>query len=194
MTGTSRTGLETIGRLVQELGVPIVVKETGVRDLTRRGGRRLREAGVRHVDVSGAGGTAWVGVETMRATAAGAEAARALGEAFWDWGIPTGASVAGLAPLGFETVFATGGIATGLDVARGLALGASAAGIARPLLRRCAAPGTIDRKVAARLMDAVENELRAAMLLTGSRDAAALKAAPRVIVGELAAWIQALTR
>jgi isopentenyl-diphosphate delta-isomerase len=186
-------GLETIARLVQGLGVPIVVKETGC-GISPAVGRRLREAGVRHVDVSGAGGTSWVGVETMRAKAAGDEAARALGEAFWDWGIPTGASVAALAPLGFETVFATGGIATGLDAARAIALGASAAGIARPLLRALRGSGAVDRKAAARMMEAVENELRSAMLLTGSRDAAALKAAPRVIVGELATWMQALTR
>jgi isopentenyl-diphosphate Delta-isomerase len=196
-------GLDTIARLVQGLGVPVIVKETGC-GISPAVGKRLREAGVKHVDVSGAGGTSWVGVETMRAKAAGNEAARALGEAFWDWGIPTAASVALLAPLGFETIFATGGIATGLDVARSLALGAQVAGIARPLLRALrqdaaregvlGAPDALDAKAAGDFLDRVESELRAAMLLTRTREVASMKDAPRVIVGELATWMNALTR
>jgi len=184
-------GLETIGRLVQDLGVPVVVKETGC-GISPGVARRLLDVGVRHLDVSGAGGTSWVGVETKRAEAAGDAAARALGEAFWDWGVPTAASVALLAPMGFETIVATGGVATGLDVARALALGASAAGIARPLLRALSGEGSGGVEAVAVLLDGVEAELRAAMLLTGSRDRTALRRAPRVVVGELRAWIEAL--
>jgi len=181
-------GMDTIARLVRELGVPVVVKETGC-GIAPSVGRRLRDAGVLHVDVSGAGGTSWVGVETKRAAAAGDERARGLGEALWDWGIPTAASVALLAPMGFETVIATGGVATGLDVARAIALGARAAGIARPVLRALSSGG---RQGAMNLLDGVEGEMRAAMLLTGSRDLAALRRAPRVVVGELGSWIAQL--
>jgi len=181
-------GLDTIARLVAEVGVPVVVKETGC-GIAPSVGRRLRAAGVRHVDVSGAGGTSWVGVETRRAEAAGDTRSRDLGEALWDWGVPTGASVALLAPLGFDTIVATGGVATGLDVARAVALGASAAGIARPVLRALSSGG---RAGAVAFLDAVETELRAAMLLTGSRDVAALRKTPRVVVGELAAWMAQL--
>jgi isopentenyl-diphosphate Delta-isomerase len=184
-------GLETIGRLVQDLGVPVMVKETGC-GIAPGVAKRLHDVGVRHVDVSGAGGTSWVGVETKRAEASGDEPARVLGEALWDWGIPTAASVALLAPMGFETIVATGGIATGLDVARAIALGASAAGIARPLLRALSSDPAGGRDAAAALLDGVESELRAAMLLTGSRDRGALRRAPRVVVGELVAWIEAL--
>jgi isopentenyl-diphosphate delta-isomerase len=184
-------GLATIGRLVQDLGVPVIVKETGC-GISPGVAKRLRDVGVRHVDVSGAGGTSWVGVETKRAQAAGDAPARALGEAFWDWGIPTAASVALLAPMGFETIIATGGVATGLDVARAIALGASAAGIARPLLRALSGAGSSGPGAVSALLDGVESELRAAMLLTGSRDRAALRRAPRVITGELGTWIEAL--
>jgi isopentenyl-diphosphate delta-isomerase len=178
-------GLSTIARLVRDLGVPLVVKETGC-GIGPGAARRLRDVGVKHVDVSGAGGTSWVGVETRRAEAAGDEGARALGEALWDWGIPTAAGVALLAPMGFDSVIATGGIGTGLDVARAMALGASAAGVARPLLRALTSGG---RAAAVDLLEAMETELRAAMLLTASRDLAALRRAPRVIVGELSAWL-----
>jgi isopentenyl-diphosphate Delta-isomerase len=184
-------GLETIGRLVQDLGVPVIVKETGC-GISPGVAKRLLDVGVRHVDVSGAGGTSWVGVETKRAEASGDRAARVLGEAFWDWGVPTAASVALLAPMGFETIVATGGIATGLDVARAIALGASVAGIARPLLRALSGDATAGPAAAVAMLDGVESELRAAMLLTGSRDRAALRRAPRVVVGELGTWVEAL--
>ncbi len=178
-------GTETIARLVRELGVPVVVKETGC-GISRSVGERLRAAGVRHVDVSGAGGTSWVGVEAKRAAASGDTAAEALGDAFWDWGVPTAASVAMLAPLGFETLIATGGVATGLDVARAIALGATAAGMARPILRALVQGG---RDAAVSALARVEAELRAAMMLTGSRDLSALRRAPRVVLGDLAAWV-----
>lgn len=178
-------GLETIARLVRELSVPVVVKETGC-GLSRSVARRLASVGVRHVDVSGAGGTSWVGVETKRAEAAGDEPSRALGTKLWDWGIPTGASVAMLAPFGFDTLVATGGVGSGLDVARAIALGASAGGIARPALMALEAGG---RDGAIAFLAAVEAELRAVMLLTGSRDLAALRRAPRVVGSELRAWL-----
>jgi isopentenyl-diphosphate delta-isomerase len=176
-----RGGTEAIARLVSDLSVPVVAKETGC-GLSAPVGRKLRAAGVRHVDVSGAGGTSWVGLEALRADAPG----RALGEAFWDWGVPTGASVAQMAPLGFETIFATGGIKTGLDAARALALGATAAGIARPVLQALDQGGPEGARA---FLDGVEAQLRAAMLLTGSRDLTALRACPRIVTGELKEWI-----
>ncbi len=182
-----RGGLETIARLVRELPLPVVVKETGC-GLSRSVGERLASVGVRHVDTSGAGGTSWVAVETKRAEAAQDHAARALGEALWDWGIPTAASVGMLAPLGFETIIATGGVATGLDVARAVALGASAAGIARPMLKALKAGG---RDQAVALLDGILAELRAVMLLTGSADVAALRQAPRLLGAELRQWASA---
>jgi isopentenyl-diphosphate delta-isomerase len=178
-------GLETFARLAQGLGVPVIAKETGC-GLSDRVGRRLQSVGVRYADVSGAGGTSWVGVETKRAAEQGDVRARELGEAFWDWGIPTAASVAMLAPLGFDALIATGGLTSGLDVARAIAIGATCGGIARPALKALHAGG---REGALAFFDSVEAELRAAMLLTGSRTLADLRRAPRVIVGELGRWM-----
>ena len=180
--------LDTIARLVAELPIPVVVKETGC-GLSPDVGRRLRNVGVQHLDVSGAGGTSWVGVEAKRAATAGDEPSRALGETFWDWGIPTAASVALVSPLGFRSVIATGGVASGLDVAKAITLGASAAGTARPILKALRAGGEAGAKAA---VDAIVRELRAAMLLTGSRDLRALARARRVVRGELASWIDQL--
>jgi isopentenyl-diphosphate delta-isomerase len=179
--------LEAIARLARELPVPVVAKETGC-GIGLAAAKKLRGAGVRHVDVSGAGGTSWVGVETKRA-AGRDEAKRALGEALWDWGVPTAVSTAICAASGFSTVVATGGVASGLDVARAIALGATAAGLARPVLRALHDDG---EDGARRFLDGVEAELRAVMLLVSARDIDALRSAPRVIVGELRRWLKEL--
>ncbi|MCU0682157.1 MAG: type 2 isopentenyl-diphosphate Delta-isomerase [Polyangiaceae bacterium] len=176
-----RGGLETLGRLASDLGLPVIAKETGC-GLSRPVVRRLYDAGIRHVDVSGAGGTSWVAVETHRAQGD----AKALGQAFWDWGIPTAASVAYAARQPLETIIATGGVQSGLDVAKALALGAHAAGLARPVLKALVNEGV---EAADRFLDQVEAELRAAMLLTGARDIAGLRRAERVLVGELRDWL-----
>lgn len=179
-----RGGLETIARLVRELDVPVVVKETGC-GISPSVARRLIGVGVADIDVSGAGGTSWVGVETKRAEQAGDVLARSLGETFWDWGVPTAASIALLAPLGVA-LCATGGVASGLDVARAIALGARACGLARPALKALTQGGPAGLGA---FFDRVEAELRAAMLLTGSRTLRDLQRAERVITGELALWL-----
>ena len=176
-----RGGLETLRRLAEDLPVPVIAKETGC-GLSHAVAARLRSVGIAHVDVSGAGGTSWVAVETQRAKAE----KKALGEAFWEWGIPTAVSVAWVHSHGFETVFATGGIRTGLDIAKAIALGASAGGIARSALQALERGGPSGAR---QFFDGIEAELRAALLLTGSANLAALRAAPRVVVGELRDWL-----
>ncbi|MFO0686212.1 MAG: type 2 isopentenyl-diphosphate Delta-isomerase [Sandaracinus sp.] len=178
-----RGGLETFARLVRELPCPVAAKETGC-GVSGEIARRLRGVGVRTVDVSGAGGTSWVGVETLRAAGVD-EDARALGELLWDWGVPTAASVALVAREGLVPI-ATGGIQTGLDVARAIALGAHAAGIARPVLAAYERGGAAEVR---RWLDEVERTLRAVMLLVGARDLEALRGSPRVIGPTLARWL-----
>ncbi len=177
-----RHGLATLHRLIDELPLPIIVKETGC-GLSTAVAARLHRIGARHVDVSGAGGTSWVAVETHRAT----EARKELGREFWDWGIPTAASVALVARQGFQTIFATGGVKSGVDIAKAIALGASVGGIARPVLQALASGG---RAGAAELLSRVETALRTTMLLTGARRLGELHHAPRIVVGELAEWLR----
>ena len=179
-----RGGMATLVRLVNELGLPIIAKETGS-GLSAHVGRRLRAAGVRHVDVSGAGGTSWVAVETERSHSRRKE----IGQTFREWGIPTAASVGLVSRFGFETVFATGGVQNGLDVAKAIALGASAGGIARPTLQALEQGG---RDGALAFLARIEEELRVAMLLTGSADLAALRRAPKLVFGHLREWLEQL--
>ncbi|MEC7949309.1 MAG: type 2 isopentenyl-diphosphate Delta-isomerase [Myxococcota bacterium] len=177
-----RGGIETIARLVEELPVPVIVKETGC-GLSRSVGTRIRALGVDWVDTSGAGGTSWVAVEVHRA--AGDQ--RALGDTFWDWGIPTAGSVAQLSGLGLG-ICATGGMKDGLMIAKALALGARCGGIARPFLQAQAQGG---REAVRRVAQRVIGEIRVACLLTGSRTPADLVGKPLVIGDRLRRWIPA---
>jgi isopentenyl-diphosphate Delta-isomerase len=174
--------LGAMERLVEELELPVVAKETGC-GIGPSAAVRLASAGVRHVDVSGAGGTSWVAVEAARAEGG----ARSLGEALREWGVPTAASVAvcKAARPRFKTILATGGIKSGLDVARAIALGAHAAGIARPTLQALLDGGP---EAAASYLEGVEAELKAVMLLTGSADVDALRRVPILCGGSLRAW------
>jgi isopentenyl-diphosphate Delta-isomerase len=174
-------GRETLKRLHGELGIPVVVKETGA-GLSRRVGLAVRQLGITTVDTSGAGGTSWVGVETRRAEGA----ARKLGEELWDWGIPTAASVGLLADLGLS-IIATGGLRTGQDVAHALALGATAGGLAAPVLR-AHRDGGYDGAVA--FLEQVIASVCAIVFLTGCRTPMDLRTVPKVIGSTLKAWLE----
>jgi isopentenyl-diphosphate delta-isomerase len=181
--------VDAIARVVDGVGVPVMVKETGC-GISPAVARRLAAVGVRAIDVSGAGGTSWTAVESRRAPGDAAQ----MGRELWDWGIPTAVAVgwlaaAGLPAAGVELV-ASGGIRTGLDAARALALGARVAGLAAPALRavRDAKPGGGREAGRAFLAHIIEG-IRAAALLTGVRRAADLATAPRVITGELREWL-----
>ena len=175
-----RGGIETFKRLWAELSVPVVAKETG-NGISAQVAKTLQKIGIRYADTSGAGGTSWVGVETLRA----GSKQKALGEAMWDWGVPTAVSVVGCVQAGLTTI-ATGGIRSGYDIARAIALGASCAGIARPVYQAFLDGG---KQGALAFLDGVEQELKAVMLLSGAGDIEALKSVPRVLTGELRDWV-----
>jgi isopentenyl-diphosphate delta-isomerase len=173
--------IDGIARAVESLDVPVLGKETGS-GMSRRVLRRLFDAGVRTVDVSGAGGTTWVGVEALR----GAPETKQVGAALWEWGIPTAASVMFAKEAG-HGVIASGGIRTGLDCAKAIALGANVASCALPFLQAAHTGGA---DAAAAVASTMLRTLRTAMLLTGSSTIAELESAPKLIGPNLNRWIQ----
>ena len=173
-----RGSLAAIKRLVSESPLPIIVKETGC-GFARESGIKLRRAGVKWIDVSGAGGTSWVGVETIRN-----RALRHLGEAFWDWGIPTAASVCELRSLDLNLI-ASGGVRTGLQAAKALALGAKAVGVALPVLRAYVSGGIEGVEA---FLNAFYDELRVALMLCGCARVDDLGPDQVVIGGRLLEW------
>jgi isopentenyl-diphosphate Delta-isomerase len=173
-------GLDVLRRLVAELPIPVVAKETGC-GLSRAVAEALVETGVKAVDTSGAGGTSWVAVEAHRAVD---EDQRVLAEELWDWGIPTAASVLQLSGLPLEIV-ATGGLKRGSDVARAVALGATVGGIAAEVLRAHKQGGYEGAKT---FLRRAVLAVRSIMLLTGCRTVAELRRVPRILGPDLARW------
>ena len=158
--------VERIAATVQALApLPVVVKEVGF-GMDPEDVAALAGAGVAAIDVAGAGGTNWATIEGRRDARAGAVAS-----AFGDWGVPTADAVRGaVAVAGDVPVLASGGLRDGVDVAKCLALGARAGGIARPLL--VAAQAGPDR--ASDALGAVVEQLRIAVWACGAPSSAAM--------------------
>ncbi len=153
--------LSRIRHLCRELDVPVIAKEVGW-GISPHVARELTEAGVSAIDVAGAGGTSWVEVERQLTLD---PIKQHIATTFADWGIPTAeALVAARNALPHTPLIASGGIRSGLDVAKSVALGAELVGVAGPLL-------TAAHQSLTRLQDTIEQilqELRLAMFVTGS--------------------------
>ncbi len=166
--------LRGIAMLVRELPIPVIVKEIGG-GISPGVAKRLRDVGVQYIDVAGAGGTSWAGVEMLR------RKGLPLSPQFWDWGIPTVRALRDVVALRRQrdrlNVIASGGIGSGLDMAKSLALGADLVAAARPMLKALHERG---KKGLKRLLEVWEMELRGAMFLTGSRNLRALRHAALV--------------
>ena len=178
-----RGALDAIARVVGELGLPVMVKETGC-GISPAVARRLKDAGVRAIDVSGGGGTSWTAVESQRAQ--GADKAR--GDELWDWGIPTAAAV-GVAGRrrGPGRGHRRRRVGRHPHRARRRArAGAGRAPGAGWRSRRCAPCSDGGREGGEAFLASVIDGVRAAALLSGVARARDLATAPRVITGELA--------
>lgn len=156
--------LDRIAAAVDALApLPVIVKEVGF-GMDPDDVAALAATGIAAVDVAGAGGTNWATIEGRRDPRAGAVAA-----AFADWGVPTARAVAGaVAAAPGMPVIASGGLRDGVDVAKALALGARAGGIARPLLVAAQAGH------AGETLATVVEQLRIAVWACGAPSAAAM--------------------
>jgi isopentenyl-diphosphate delta-isomerase len=157
-----RALLPKIGRLCRELSVPVIAKSVGS-GISVRTGARLIEAGVSAIDVAGAGGTSWARVEGRRA---GDPRREELAESFAGWGYPTAEATAAMRrAFGDLPLIASGGVRSGVDVAKALALGANVAGIGLPFLE----PATRSAEAVSDALDLVLTGLRIAIFASGCR-------------------------
>lgn len=177
---------EAVARAASVLPLPVIAKETGA-GMSREAALALLDLGCAALDVGGAGGTSFAAVEGQRAEAVGDRRGQRLGETFRDWGVPTAVSILGARASGLP-IIATGGLRTGLDAAKAIALGATLAGVARPLLS-AALKG---EAAVEEWVDLFCEELRAAVFLAGGRSLADLAEAPRVLLGETEKWASQL--
>ncbi len=172
--------LDGIALLVNSIHVPIIVKEVGA-GISADVARRLIDVGVKIIDIAGAGGTSWAGIEIMRRKIGDGKKVQgdrtvekdvksSNAEIFWDWGIPTVDALKSVCHLKSESpslkIIASGGISNGIECAKSIAFGADFAGSALPVLQTLVSGGT---KAVLRLIDQWEWELKSVMFLTGSR-------------------------
>ena len=164
--------LSKVEAICRDLPVPVIAKEVGW-GFSRETARQLAGAGIAAIDVAGAGGTSWSQVEMYRAPTA--RHARVAG-AFIDWGIPTAVSLQYCREEAPELpLIASGGIRNGIEVAKCIALGASAVGLAGEFLRAADVDGV---EGVVELAETITDELRIAMFCSGIADIAALSSAP----------------
>lgn len=156
--------------VANNLPVPIAIKEVGS-GISAGLARRFSDAGITIIDVAGAGGTNWAAVEAARMD--DPDRAR-LANAFADWGIPTARSVwEARAACPDATIIASGGIRTGIDIAKAIRCGADLAAQAAALLDAAnTSPDTLIRH-----FETTIEELRVACFCTGSADLSTLKSA-----------------
>ena len=163
-----------IEEVCTHLSVPVIAKEVGW-GIAPRTARLLVNAGVAAIDVAGSGGTSWSEVEYHRAQD---PTLRRLAREFADWGIPTADSLI-MVREAVPTIplFASGGLRTGIDVAKSIALGADMAGMAHPFLKAAA----ISAEAVYDEIQAVIRSLRMAMFLSGAGHLASLRDYHRLI-------------
>jgi isopentenyl-diphosphate delta-isomerase len=165
-----------IGDIAHKLGKPMIVKEVGA-GLSVADARLLVKNGIKILDVAGAGGTSWSRIEHHRRAAT--EAGDDLGLVFQDWGLPTPLALQALRPLHQKvTLIASGGIRSGLDMAKAMVLGASLCGMAAPLL----APAQESAEAVCRVIQRLRREFITAMFLLGCQRVETLRGNGQLLI------------
>jgi isopentenyl-diphosphate delta-isomerase len=166
--------LKAIERVCAKLDAPVFAREVGF-GIPRDQAKKLIDAGVSGIDCAGGGGTSWTLVEGRVASG---EASRQLGATFADWGLTTPESILEVRRASKKIpLIASGGVRTGLDVAKAIALGATIAGMAAPVLR-AAEEG---EEAVDRLLATVIRELRATLFGVGAGSLAAFRKSSRLM-------------
>jgi isopentenyl-diphosphate delta-isomerase len=170
---------EALGSLCSEIGMPVIAKEVG-NGISTETALELKSAGISLADVAGTGGTSWVAVEGFRS-------GNPLAKEFFGWGVPTAVSILETQSAGLD-VIASGGVRSGTDAAKCLALGASACGMALPVLRAYSGGGKAGAK---QYIEGVISGLKLAMFLTNSSRTEELGREDIVITGKTSEWMLA---
>ncbi|AJY77813.1 isopentenyl pyrophosphate isomerase [Paenibacillus beijingensis] len=169
--------LKRIAQLCRSMPVPVGVKEVGW-GITAETAELLAGAGAAFIDVAGAGGTSWSQVEKKRG---GDAVRRQAADAFADWGVPTAQCVREVRQcLPGVPLIASGGLQSGVDAAKAIALGADLAGFGRALLPR-AVHGSAASEALIEQFRRIEFELRAAMFGIGAADLGELRNTDRLV-------------
>ncbi len=179
-----RNARGVINRLKEIAGsYPVIAKETG-NGFSREDAIELRDAGVKAIDVGGLGGTSFAAIEYYRAMKSGNMEKMHTGETFWNWGIPSPASLkysnAGLPLIG------SGGLRNGQDIAKSIMLGATMGAMARNFLKD-ADTSYEDLKFN---INNLIRDIKITMFLTSSKNVQELTKAKFIILEPLLSWLR----
>jgi len=149
-----------IEEVCKQIEVPVIAKEVGW-GISEKTAKLLADCGVQAIDVAGAGGTSWSQVEMHRAPD---EFTRQLAATFVGWGIPTSDSILNVKKAIPEmTIFASGGLKDGLDIAKCIALGATLGGMAGQFLKAAA----VSTEKAVEMMKLTKRQIEVTMFAAG---------------------------
>lgn len=174
-----------ITKLSKKLEKPLIMKETGA-GIAWEDAAKMQKAGAKGLEISGVGGTSWSAVEYHIAKEVGKKDMEYLGGALWNWGIPTAISVIETTQKTNLNVIASGGIRTGVEIVKSLALGADMGGMAKPFLEK-AVKG---KEALSQYIDDIIREIRVAMFLVGARNIDDLGKVPVLVMGRTAEWLR----
>jgi len=180
--------LAQITELAKTIDVPLIVKEVGA-GISKEVAIKLEMANVSAINIAGAGGTSWAGVEKLRAESLKDDLKKHLGEMFWDWGIPTASSLLEVRHAVKLPLIASGGLRNGLEIAKCVALGASMAAMAYPFLQTAAQ----SRESLFAFADTILAELKSTMFLVGAKNIAGLASSRYILTGMLAHEVSSRT-
>ncbi len=175
---------EKITELSNNLETPLIMKETGA-GIAWEDALKMQRAGASGLELSGVGGTSWSAVEYHIAKEVGKKDMEYLGGALWNWGIPTSISLIETTQKTDLSVISSGGIRTGVEIVKSLALGADMSGIAKPFLEK-AVEG---KDSLSQYVDDIIREIRVTMFLVGARDINELRGVPVLVMGKTMEWL-----
>jgi isopentenyl-diphosphate delta-isomerase len=174
-----KNALNSIKKLKKELKKPFFVKEVGC-GISKKVAKEIQKLKIKGIDVGGAGGTSWIGLDSLRGKSD-------LGKVYWDFGIPTSASLI-LTKKHFKgKIIATGGIRNGLDCVKALVLGADLCGIALPVLK---AQNKAGSKGVKKYLKKLIEEIKTGMFVCGAKNLKELKKKKFIATGKINEWIK----
>ncbi|HLZ61373.1 MAG TPA: type 2 isopentenyl-diphosphate Delta-isomerase [Ktedonosporobacter sp.] len=175
--------IAALKQLTNQIDIPVMAKETGA-GICREQALTMRSCGIAAIDVGGAGGSSMAAMETFRAQSQGNERARDIGLLYQDWGIPTPIALVE-ASISLLPLVSTGGVRSGRDIARALALGATLVGMGFPFLKAASQ----SYEAVCELLERVILELKVAMQLCGAASIAQMHHVDVVVTGNTREWL-----
>ncbi|OIU71222.1 type 2 isopentenyl-diphosphate Delta-isomerase [Rossellomorea aquimaris] len=172
-----KSALERIGRIAEQLSIPVIVKETGF-GISKEAALALSETSISAIDVGGFGGTNFSRIENQRR--------QRMLNYFDDWGIPTAASIAEVHSVSDLPILASGGIRNSLEIVKSMSLGACAVGMAGAILK-----SIVDKGVDATIEEVndIHTDIRYLMCALGCTRTEDLHKVPLILTGEVYHWL-----